>query len=245
MPTANTQSSTPLIEIRGLSKTYLEGETEHYVLESAEATVARGEIVVLLGRSGRGKSTVLNLLSGIDLPSAGEVLIDGVSIGALSERDRTLFRRRRIGFVFQSFNLIPTLTVAENLLLPVELKRRPTAADRTRLDELLSAVHLDDRASSFPDRLSGGERQRVAIARALMHDPDLLLADEPTGNLDLETGLEVLELLDRLTRRAGKTMVMATHSRQVVGVADRILAIEDRSLVERRHQRGVPAGTPA
>ncbi len=243
MNPSNAEPPSPLIEIRGLSKLYREGDTEHGVLESADATIARGEIVVLLGRSGSGKSTVLNLLSGIDLPTAGEVLIDGVSIGALTERERTLFRRRRIGFVFQAFNLIPTLTVAENLLLPVELKRRPTAVDHARMNDLLAAVRLGDRARSFPDRLSGGERQRVAIARALMNDPDLVLADEPTGNLDLETGLEVLELLDRLTRQAGKTMVMATHSRQVMGVADRILAIEDRRLVERSHARETGAGT--
>ncbi len=228
-----TQTKRPLIELRSLSKSYLEAGTEHSVLESADATVQEGQVIVLLGRSGSGKSTVLNLLSGIDLPTSGQVLIDGVDLGALSERERTLFRRRRVGFVFQSFNLIPTLTVEENLLLPVELKRRPGPEDLDRIAELLEGVGLANRSRSFPDRLSGGERQRVAIARALVHDPDLLLADEPTGNLDLETGLEVLDLLDRLTRRAGKTMVMATHSAQVVGVADRILAIEERRLVER------------
>ncbi len=221
-----------LIRIRGLSKTYREGPEEHVVLDSAEADIQAGELVVLLGRSGSGKSTLLNLLSGIDIPTAGEVVIDGVALTELSERERTLFRRRRIGFVFQFFNLIPTLTVEENLLLPIELKGRPADADRDRIVELLRAVGLESRMKSFPERLSGGERQRVAIARALIHDPDLVLADEPTGNLDLETGLEVLELLDRLTRQAGKTMVMATHSRQVVGVADRILRIEDGRLVE-------------
>ncbi len=222
----------PLVAIRALSKTYREGDREHAVLRDADADVYRGELVVLLGRSGSGKSTLLNLLSGIDLPTSGEIRVDGIAIGALSERERTLFRRRRIGFIFQFFNLIPTLTVGENLLLPVELKRRPTAADRDRAAELLGEVGLGGRTGSFPDRLSGGERQRVAIARALMNDPDLVLADEPTGNLDLETGLEVLELLDRLTRQTGKTMVMATHSREVIGVADRILRIEDGRLVE-------------
>ncbi len=222
----------PLVAIRALSKTYREGDREHAVLRGADADVYRGELVVLLGRSGSGKSTLLNLLSGIDLPTSGEIRVDGIAIGALSERERTLFRRRRIGFIFQFFNLIPTLTVGENLLLPVELKRRPTAADRDRAAELLGEVGLGGRTGSFPDRLSGGERQRVAIARALMNDPDLVLADEPTGNLDLETGLEVLELLDRLTRQTGKTMVMATHSREVIGVADRILRIEDGRLVE-------------
>ena len=228
-----TTLETPLIEVRNLSKTYREGDLRRTVLEGAEAEIGRGELVVVLGRSGSGKSTLLNLLSGIDLPTSGEIRIDGVAIGSLSERDRTLFRRRRIGFIFQFFNLIPTLTVEENLLLPIELKHKPTAADRARVIELLAEVGLDDRRESFPDRLSGGERQRVAIARSLVHDPDLVLADEPTGNLDLETGLEVLALLDRLTRQAGKTMVMATHSQEVVGVADRILSIEDGRLVER------------
>ncbi len=233
----------PLVEIRELSKTYREGDREHAVLRSADADIRRGELVVLLGRSGSGKSTLLNLLSGIDLPTSGEIRVDGIAIGALSERERTLFRRRRIGFIFQFFNLIPTLTVGENLLLPVELKRRPLAADRARATELLEQVGLGDRLPSFPDRLSGGERQRVAIARALMNDPDLVLADEPTGNLDLETGLEVLELLDRLTRKTGKTMVMATHSREVIGVADRILRIEDGRLVEAARSGAAATGS--
>jgi putative ABC transport system ATP-binding protein len=220
----------PLVELRGVGKSYREGERLHRVLHGVDAHLRRGEIAILLGRSGSGKSTLLNLLSGIDLPDAGEVMVDGVAINRLSETDRTLFRRRRVGFVFQFFNLIPTLTVAENLLLPLELNHRRDGG--TRVAELLSAVGLADRAGSFPDRLSGGERQRVAIARALAHDPDLILADEPTGNLDFDTGVRVLELLDRLTRKAGKTMVMATHSRRVVGVADRILRIEGGHLEE-------------
>jgi len=224
-----------LIEIRDLSRTYEEGGRERTVLRGANASLRRGEIAVLVGRSGTGKSTLLNLLSGIDPPSGGEVVIDGVSISRLSERERTLFRRDRIGFVFQFFNLIPTLTVEENLLLPLELKGRrgrvPPAARQAALD-LLAEVGLADRRASFPDRLSGGEQQRVAVARALAHDPLLVLADEPTGNLDLETGLAVLALLDRLTRRAGKTLVMATHSPEVVGLADRVFRIEDCRLIE-------------
>ncbi len=223
----------PLVELRGLAKSYREGERVHPVLAGIDAVIRRGELVVVMGKSGSGKSTLLNLLAGIDRPSAGEVAIAGVSIGGLGERERTLFRRRRIGFVFQFFNLLPTLTVEENLLLPAELSGRPDRAARERAAELLAAVGLADRGASFPERLSGGERQRVAIARALVHDPELLLADEPTGNLDLETGLEVLELLDRLTRQAGKTMVMATHSLEVVGVADRVFKIEGGRLIER------------
>jgi putative ABC transport system ATP-binding protein len=224
---------TPTVELRSLTKTYDEGGRQRTVLYDASATIARGELAVVVGRSGSGKSTLLNLLSGIDLPTAGEALVDGVSISRLTERERTLFRRDRIGFVFQFFNLIPTLTVEENVLLPLELKGNLDAAQRAAALALLAEVGLADRRAAFPDRLSGGEQQRVAVARALAHDPLLVLADEPTGNLDLETGLQVLEILDRLTRRAGKTMVMATHSREVIGIADRVFRIEDCRLVER------------
>ncbi len=231
----------PLIELRHLSRSFEEGGRSRPVLEDANAAIGRGELAVLVGRSGTGKSTLLNLLSGIDLPSAGEVIVDGVSLGGLTERDRTLFRRDHIGFVFQFFNLVPTLTVEENLLLPLELKGRVAAADRERAMALLAEVGLADRAATFPDRLSGGEQQRIAVARALAHDPLLVLADEPTGNLDLETGLQVLDLLDRLTRRAGKTMVMVTHGAEVVGLADRVFRIESCRLVEERS--AAPAAT--
>jgi putative ABC transport system ATP-binding protein len=227
-----------LIEIRDLSRTYEEGGRERAVLRGANATLRRGEIAVLVGKSGTGKSTLLNLLSGIDLPSAGEVVIDGVSLTRLKERERTLFRRDKIGFVFQFFNLIPTLTVEENLLLPLELKGKVWPEARRAALDLLAEVGLADRAASFPDRLSGGEQQRVAVARALAHDPLLVLADEPTGNLDLENGLAVLGILDRLTRSAGKTLVMATHSPEVVGLADRVFRIEECRLVE------LPAAPP-
>ena len=223
---------TPLIELRNLSKAYEEGDRRRVVLREATVGIDRGELAVLVGRSGSGKSTLLNLISGIDLPDSGEIMIDGVLVSALSERERTLFRRDRIGFVFQFFNLIPTLTVEENLLLPLELKGRVSAAQRRAALDLLAEVGLADRAGSYPDRLSGGEQQRVAVARALAHDPLLVLADEPTGNLDLETGLQVLEILDRLTRQAGKTMVMVTHSQEVVGLADRVFRVDNGHLVE-------------
>jgi putative ABC transport system ATP-binding protein len=202
------------------------------VLAGVDLTLRQGELAVLVGRSGSGKSTLLNLASGIDLPTAGEVLVGGVSLGGLSERERTLFRRDHLGFVFQFFNLIPTLTVEENLLLPLELAGTAGEAERRRALALLAEVGLADRREDFPDRLSGGEQQRLAVARALAHDPLLVLADEPTGNLDLETGLRVLGLLDRLTRQAGKTLLMVTHSREVIGIADRIFRIEEGRLVE-------------
>jgi putative ABC transport system ATP-binding protein len=231
-------SPSPLIELRDLTKAYEEGSRRRMVLCQANASFARGELAVLVGRSGTGKSTLLNLLSGIDQPDSGEVIVDGVSLSALSERERTLFRRDRIGFVFQFFNLIPTLTVEENLLLPLELKGKVSQVQRDAALHLLEEVGLADRAASYPDQLSGGEQQRVAVARALAHDPLLVLADEPTGNLDLETGLQVLEILDRLTRRAGKTLVMVTHSPEVVGLADRVFRIEDCRLVERTLESG-------
>jgi putative ABC transport system ATP-binding protein len=222
----------PAVELRGVSKGYREGERTHDVLVGVDAQVARGEIVVLLGRSGSGKSTLLNLVSGIDLPDEGDVLVESRAINRMTERERTLFRRDRIGFVFQFFNLIPTLTVIENLLLPLELAGHGRSGKSGVALELLERVGLADRAASYPDRLSGGEQQRVAVARALVHDPWLVLADEPTGNLDLETGRSVLDLLDRLVRSSGKTMVMVTHSREVIGLADRIVTLRDGGLVE-------------
>jgi putative ABC transport system ATP-binding protein len=219
------------VELRRLTKTYREGDGERVVFRDVDATIAHGEIVVLVGRSGSGKSTLLNLIAGIDRPTAGSVVVDGVELTALSERDRTLFRRERIGFIFQFFNLIPLLTVEENLLLPLELTGRADAGGRRRARELLDRVGLLDRAGAYPDRLSGGEQQRVAVARALVHDPTVILADEPTGNLDAETAAVVLEVLDRLVRDLGKTVVMVTHSREVVGVADRVFAVQQGRLV--------------
>ncbi len=226
-----------LIELKSLRKSYHEGETEHVVLADATGEVCRGELVVLVGPSGSGKSTLLNLISGIDVPSAGDVVIDGVPVTRLDERTRTLFRRRAIGFIFQAYNLIPTLTVAENLRLPLELNGRRGPREDARIAELLERIGLGDRAGSYPDRLSGGEQQRVAVARALVHDPLLVLADEPTGNLDAETADEVLRLLDGLTRGAGKTMLVVTHSPRVVELADRALTIRAHRLVELERDR--------
>jgi len=222
----------PLIRLDRVTKSFSEAGRERAVLRDASAEFARGEFVVLLGKSGSGKSTLLNLISAIDTPTSGEILIDGVAIHELSERERTLFRRKKIGFVFQFYNLVPTLTVFENLLLPLELNNRTTRADHAHAQDLLATVGLGDRGQAYPDKLSGGEQQRVAVARALVHDPQLVLADEPTGNLDDDTGAQVLDLLDTLTRRAGKNLVMVTHSREVVGIADRVFTIREGQLVE-------------
>ncbi len=224
----------PVAELRGVTKIYREGERRRAVLEDVDLAVATGELLILLGRSGSGKSTVLNLLAGIDPPTRGEVLLGGQPLSRLPERERTLLRRDRIGFIFQFFNLIPTLTVEENLLLPLELSGRLDRAERRRALELLDTVGLADRHASFPDVLSGGEQQRVAIARALAHDPLLLLADEPTGNLDLETAHEITELLERSARVNRKTLVIATHSREVAALGDRVLTIEEGHFVERQ-----------
>jgi len=225
-------AETPLVELRALTKVYPEGGSERVVFRDLSAGIRRGETVALLGRSGSGKSTLLNLIGGIDTPTAGEVILDGTSLSALSEQGRTLFRRRHIGLVFQSFNLIPTLTVMENLLLPLELNGTTGKSARAAALELLGKVGLADRAGAYPDRLSGGEQQRVAVARAVVHEPVLLLADEPTGSLDAETGGRVLGLLVGLARTGWRTMVVVTHSDAVARAADRVLAIRDGRLVE-------------
>jgi putative ABC transport system ATP-binding protein len=223
----------PALELRNLGKTYREGETERVVLRDVSLAIAPGEIVVVVGRSGSGKSTMLNLIAGIDRPTAGSVAVNGTDLTALDEQARTEFRRRHIGFVFQFFNLIPLLTVEENLLLPLDLNGRADEKGIARARALLERVGLGGRGESYPERLSGGEQQRVAVARALIHEPDIVLADEPTGNLDADTAADVVGLLDSLAREAGRTVVMATHSREVIGVADRILTVQRGGLVER------------
>ena len=215
------------IRLTDLRREFVEGEKLHRVLDGISAEFARGETVAIRGRSGSGKSTLLNLIAGIDAPDAGSVSVAGIDLTRLSERDRTLFRRRHIGFVYQSFNLVPTLDVADNIRLVLELNGITSAPADKRIDELLAAVGLDDRADSFPDVLSGGEQQRVAIARALCHQPAVLLADEPTGNLDDTTAESVLGLLDRLVKQEGGTMLIATHSNRVASYCDRVLELHD------------------
>jgi len=226
------RSSNPLLQISGLSKSYREGGRAHRILNGAEATLGAGEFVALLGPSGSGKSTLLNLVAGIDQPDGGEVRVAGISLTGMTERERTLFRRRHIGFIFQFFNLLPTLTVEENLLLPLELKGRIGAPERAAARRLLRQVGLAGREETFPDRLSGGEQQRVAVARALVHDPLLILADEPTGNLDSESGGAVLDLLETLAGSAEKTLLVVTHNHVVARRAHRVLRIRGGVLVE-------------
>ena len=217
----------PHVRIRNLSRSYREGDRQRAVLRGLDADFGRGVTAALRGRSGSGKSTLLNLVSGIDTPDDGEVIIDGVTITAMSERDRTLFRRRHIGFVYQAFNLVPVLSAADNVRLVLELNGVRGRAAGARVTELLAAVGLESRARSYPDTLSGGEQQRVAIARALAHRPSLLLADEPTGNLDDATAEAVLRLLLGLVREGGGSMIVATHSAAVASVCDVVLELRD------------------
>lgn len=219
------------VQIEGLSKVYQEGEMQRTVLDRVDLTFAKGEFVVLLGHSGSGKSTLLNLISGIDQPSSGTIRINKQAITELDERSRTLIRRDQIGFVFQFFNLIPTLTVLENVTLPQELAGRSFQQAQESATQLLQQVGLADRQAAYPDKLSGGQQQRVAIARALAHNPSLILADEPTGNLDEDTGQRVLELLLNLTQKAGKTLIMATHNPDIARLADRVLRVQDGHLM--------------
>jgi putative ABC transport system ATP-binding protein len=219
-----------LVRLRDVRKRYREGDAEHVVLDGVSADIGEGEMVVLLGPSGSGKSTLLNIVGGIDAPDTGTVWVGDVALTGLAERERTQFRRSRLGFVFQFYNLIPTLTVEENLLLPLELNGLSSKLERVQ--SALESVGLGARGRAFPDRLSGGEQQRVAIARALIHEPMLVLADEPTGNLDDDTAESVLDELERVTRAAGRTLIVVTHSDRVVRRADRVFALRHGRLGE-------------
>ncbi len=225
-----------MIRIEHLAKHYREGGTRHTVFRDLNSTLRRGEIVALLGSSGSGKSTLLHLVAGLDRPDAGRIVVAGRDITALDETACTLWRRREVGLVFQFFNLIPTLTVAENARLPLSLNRLDDAVHRRRLDELLEQIGLAGYAQRFPEQLSGGEQQRLAIVRALIHGPRLLLADEPTGNLDERTGERVLELLLELVRPAATTVLLVTHDRNIAERSDRVLELHDGELHERRSE---------
>lgn len=218
-----------LVSARGLTKTFGRGQAQARVLDGADIEVARGELVAVVGRSGSGKSTLLHLLGGLDRPDAGEIEVDGVRIDRLDEHGRTELRRRKIGFVFQAFHLLPELSGAENVLLPARLARDGVeAAPRAR--ELLHRLGLDEIARRLPTELSGGEQQRLAIARSLVNDPALVLADEPTGNLDEESGAAVLELLRRAAG-SGRAVVLVTHDRAATHLAHRVLTLDGGRLV--------------
>jgi putative ABC transport system ATP-binding protein len=220
-----------LIRLENLSKYYGAGGNAIAALHEVNLTIQTGEFIALFGRSGSGKSTLLNLISGIDQPTSGRIFVDQAEITAMAENDLTLFRRDGIGFIFQFFNLLPTLTVLENVLLPGQLNSHPAVKLRERGMDLLAQLGIAERWKAMPDQLSGGQQQRVAIARALINDPQIILADEPTGNLDSETGLHILEILKTLSREHGKTILLATHSLEAARFADRVFQIKDGVLV--------------
>jgi putative ABC transport system ATP-binding protein len=232
-----------LIVIRQLCRSFREGAGVHRVLDGADASIHRGEVAAIVGRSGSGKSTLLNLVSGIDRPDSGEIAIGDRIVTSMQEPERTLFRRAHLGFVYQFFNLIPTLDVEENVRLALELNGIRGAEARRRSSGILAEVGLGDRLHSAVDRLSGGEQQRVAIARALAHQPTVLLADEPTGNLDDETASQVLGVLLSLTRVRGTTLLVVTHDPWLAHSADRVLELRDGKLVPRDTDRGATRRT--
>jgi putative ABC transport system ATP-binding protein len=228
-----------LIVVRQLCRSFSEGTRAHRVLDGIDAAIAGGEVVAIVGRSGSGKSTLLNILSGIDRADSGEVAIGDRIVTSMAEPERTLFRRAHLGFVYQFFNLLPTLDVEENVRLALELNGLRGAAARQRSARMLAEVGLGDRLRSAVDRLSGGEQQRVAIARALVHEPTVLLADEPTGNLDEETASQVLRVLLSASRSRGATVIIVTHDAWLARSADRVLELHDGRLLapESTHAR--------
>ena len=219
-----------LLEVKNLSKTYGAGETAVQALKDASFSVPKGEFVAVVGESGSGKSTLLNMIGALDSPTSGKVFIDGKDIFSMKEANLTVFRRRNIGFIFQSFNLIPELTVEQNIIFPILLDYQKP--DGKYLEELLEVLNLDARRKHLPSQLSGGQQQRVAIGRALMTRPSLILADEPTGNLDSQNSSEVIALLKEASRKYEQTIIMITHNRSIAQTADRVLQVSDGVLTD-------------
>ncbi len=218
-----------VLEVKNLCKVYGEGDTAVHAVDHVSFEVEKGEFVAIVGASGSGKSTLMNLIGGIDRPTGGKVMIDGEDLYALSESERAIFRRRNIGMIFQFYNLIPTLTAEENIMLPFLLdKRRP---EKAKVKELLALLGLEARATHLPSALSGGQQQRVSIGRALINDPAFILADEPTGNLDSQSGREVMALLQMANRKYHQTVLLITHDERIALSADRILTIGDGKLL--------------
>ena len=220
-----------ILQTKELKKYYGSGDTQVKALDGVDLSVEQGEFVAIVGTSGSGKSTLLHMLGGLDRPTAGTVTVDGKDIFALKDEALTIFRRRKIGFVFQSYNLVPVLSVWENIVLPVELDGRKV--DRAYVKEVIATLGLEKKLNSLPNQLSGGQQQRVAIARALATKPAILLADEPTGNLDSKTSQDVLGLMKVTGQKFGQTMVMITHNEEIAQMADRIVRIEDGQIVTR------------
>ena len=220
-----------ILQTEGLKKYYGAGDTQVKALDGVDLAVEQGEFVAIVGTSGSGKSTLLHMLGGLDRPTAGKVTVDGKDIFALKDEELTIFRRRKIGFVFQSYNLVPVLSVWENIVLPIQLDGR--AVDEAFVREVVATLGLEKKLQNLPSQLSGGQQQRVAIARALATKPAILLADEPTGNLDSKTSQDVLGLMKVTSQKFGQTMVMITHNEEIAQLADRIVRIEDGRIVTR------------
>jgi len=219
-----------LLEVKSISKIYGNGEMAVHALKNVSFSVPKGEFVAIVGESGSGKTTLLNMLGALDTPTAGRVFIDGRDIFSMKERELTVFRRRNIGFIFQAFNLIPELTVEQNMIFPVLLDYQKP--DREYLEELLTVLNLKDRRNHLPGQLSGGQQQRTAIGRALMTRPSLILADEPTGNLDSQNSSEVIALLKNASKKYEQTIIMITHNRSIALTADRVLNVSDGVLAD-------------
>ena len=219
-----------LLEVQSLSKAYGQGETAVHALKNVSFSVPKGEYVAVVGESGSGKSTLLNMVGALDTPTSGKVLIDGKDTFSMKEKQLTVFRRRNIGFIFQNYNLIPELTVEQNIIFPVLLDYRKP--DKRYLEELLTVLNLKERRRHLPSQLSGGQQQRVAIARALINRPALILADEPTGNLDSQNTAEVIRLLKTASKQYEQTILMITHSQSIAQTADRVLQVSDGVLTD-------------
>ena len=217
------------IEVKGLSKIYGKGESSVKALNDVNLSFEKGEFVAIVGSSGSGKSTLLSLLGGIDSPTEGEVIIDGENVHKMKPKEKTEFRRRKIGFIFQEYNLIPVLTVEENIEMPLRLDG--IRMKDKNMDKLLELLGLKDRRDHIPEQLSGGQKQRVAIGRAYAHHPALILADEPTGNLDKATGLEIMALLQKSANKFSQTMILVTHDEKIAAMADRIITLSDGKVI--------------
>ncbi|RKP49855.1 ABC transporter ATP-binding protein [Cohnella endophytica] len=221
-----------MIKLEKVTKEFASEAGKFTALKPNDIHIRKGEFIAIMGPSGSGKSTLLQLIGGLDLPSSGSITVDGVKLNDLNEKERTLFRRTKVGFVFQNYQLLPMMTVAENVALSLAANKTPKAEMNSRVISLLQDVNLEDKQRNFPSQLSGGQQQRVAIARALAMKPRLILADEPTGNLDRKNGEDVLQLLSRLNKEEQMTIVMVTHDRQAAKKADRIILIRDGEVVQ-------------
>jgi putative ABC transport system ATP-binding protein len=228
-----------MISVSNISKVYTLESGDFYALKNNNIHIQKGEFVAIMGPSGSGKSTLLQLLGGLDLPTSGEIHVDGIQLNKLNEKELTLFRRTKVGFVFQNYQLLPMMTVGENIALSLSANNAPKATIKSTVQKLLSDVNLQGKESAFPSQLSGGQQQRVAIARALAMKPSLILADEPTGNLDQKNGEDILQLLSNLNKEEQITVVMVTHDQHAAQVADRKIVVRDGIIVEEGRKGGV------